>query len=314
MRHLAAVSCLIVLGACQRDAGNRAPLESTQAPLVAPGSSPGTSPLPATPALEPTAEVLDQRDGRVLIGVPVPPPPDSDAMLRYHVRTEQNGARVDQPQGLDLVDNALLLPGEAWLAVLPSTDLVVVTSAGQRLIDTEVARSLDVTADGRDVVYMRGHMPFFEIHEANVLTGETIALTDGFAPAWLPAYSQDATRIVFTSARSGVPALYSMARDGSDVRQHTNSDVTIVSGQPSRELTPSPTGPRAPIWGGGLFVFESDAGVVALHEDGRIAWTRDGASSPRWLVRGQSVLLATRAAPGVLRPFSLATGEPLEAP
>jgi WD40-like Beta Propeller Repeat len=51
---------------------------------------------------------------------------------------------------------------------------------------------------------------------------DTVALTDDGGADWVPVYSPDGSRIVFVSDRTGEPEVWSMAADGSDLRNLTN--------------------------------------------------------------------------------------------
>jgi hypothetical protein len=283
----------------------------TTAPPAAP-PNPGstvTAPIVDEHAHSNTLETLDVLGDRVLHGAALEAPPDSDAMLTYELRLAKAGVAVPLAPDVSPALNALLLPNEQLVVVTLAGELVVTNGETLRVLDAPVARSLDVSPDGQHVAYMRGdQMPFFDLFVVNVASGERTQLTRDMIPSWSPAFSYDGSQIVFASAASGVPAVYTVARDGSGLRQHTNADVTNVGGQPSRALTPAPTGPRAPLWSPGVFVFEGEAGVVALDEAGAVLWERPGLARPRWHVRGESVAVQSRTSLGSETILSITTG------
>jgi len=65
--------------------------------------------------------------------------------------------------------------------------------------------------------------PGFDIRVIDVVTGVSHALTNGEGTNESPAYSPNGRHIVFTSTRSGKTQVFTMARDGKNVRQITRA-------------------------------------------------------------------------------------------
>jgi TolB protein len=65
--------------------------------------------------------------------------------------------------------------------------------------------------------------PGFDIRVIDVVSGRSSALTFGEGTNESPAYSPNGRHIVFTSTRSGKTQVFTMARDGKDVRQITRT-------------------------------------------------------------------------------------------
>lgn len=326
MTHATPVLLCLAVSACsqsriepQTSADNNAQpaVEATAALTTTTPVAPSLAPVVDTHNHAYTAEieVLDVLDNRVLRGVALEAPPDSDAMLTYTLLLELDGEPVGLPPELSPALNALLLPNDQLVVATRAGELVVTDLRTTRVLDAPVERSLDVSADGRHVAYMRGdEMPFYDLYAVDVASGQKTQLTSNRMPVWSPAFSLDGTRVVFAAASTGVPAVYTVGRDGSALRQHTNIDVTNVGGQPSRPLDWAPTGPRAPLWSPGFFVFEGEEGVVALNEAGVLLWHRPQLARPRWHERGISVAVQTRGAPGTETIISIATGNAEAAP
>ena len=65
--------------------------------------------------------------------------------------------------------------------------------------------------------------PGFDIRVLDLSTGTTKALTFGEGTNESPAFSPNGRHIVFTSTRSGKAQVFTMARDGKNVRQMTKT-------------------------------------------------------------------------------------------
>lgn len=65
--------------------------------------------------------------------------------------------------------------------------------------------------------------PGFDIRVIDLVTGRSSALTNGEGTNESPAYSPNGRHIVFTSTRSGKTQVFTMARDGRDVKQITRT-------------------------------------------------------------------------------------------
>ena len=74
-----------------------------------------------------------------------------------------------------------------------------------------------------EIAYSARSGPGFDIHVIDLATGQTSSLTNGEGTNESPAYSPNGRHIVFTSSRSGKVQVFTMARDGKNVRQITRT-------------------------------------------------------------------------------------------
>jgi TolB protein len=128
--------------------------------------------------------------------------------------------------------------------------------------------------------------------------------TKGGTQNWLPMFSPDGTRIVFTSSREGNPELYIINRDGSGLRRLTNHPAIDTS------PTWSPTGTQ--------IAFTSDrAGqpqIYIVGADGlnlrRLTTAESYADRPTWSPAPfNEIAFAARTGPGYdIKIYDLATG------
>ena len=123
MKHATPVLLCLAVSACsqsriepQTSADNNAQpaVEATAALTTTTPVAPSLAPVVDTHNHAHTAEieVLDVLDNRVLRGVALEAPPDSDAMLTYTLLLELDGEPVVLPPELSPALNALLLPND----------------------------------------------------------------------------------------------------------------------------------------------------------------------------------------------------------
>lgn len=112
-------------------------------------------------------------------------------------------------------------PGQT-LPLTPAREIAFTTNAGTSL-------QLDITPDGRTIVFdLLG-----DIYALPAKGGAARALTRGMAFDAQPVVSPDGKRIVFVSDRSGADNLWTMRRDGGDLRQITFRDDNPVFVSPA---------------------------------------------------------------------------------
>ncbi|MCB9536018.1 MAG: PD40 domain-containing protein [Myxococcales bacterium] len=228
--------------------------------------------------------VLDADGERVLVGHPLPAPPDSDVDLRMRVKLTVGGAERAWPLAGEPLEQARLLPGGGFLATLSGGALVRVDAAGARTaVDTEVVGAVGASPDGRHLVYTKGEAPDLEVWQVSE-GGAPRAITRGMAPCWSPAVSPDGRRVVFTSAKSGVPALW-IAEDGAAPRQLTN----LGAPDPTR-LSPFPNGLTPTVFDGARVAFEADGRVHVVSAAG-VPLGVVGGRAPHWGPDGRGLRL-----------------------
>ena len=74
-----------------------------------------------------------------------------------------------------------------------------------------------------EIAYSSRSGPGFDIRVIDLATGQSTALTNGEGTNESPAYSPNGRHIVFTSTRAGKVQVFTMARDGKNVRQVTRT-------------------------------------------------------------------------------------------
>ena len=74
-----------------------------------------------------------------------------------------------------------------------------------------------------EIAYSSRSGPGFDIRVIDLATGQSTALTNGEGTNESPAYSPNGRHIVFTSTRAGKVQVFTMARDGKNVRQITRT-------------------------------------------------------------------------------------------
>jgi Tol biopolymer transport system component len=101
------------------------------------------------------------------------------------------------------------------------------TNERQVTSDSGVQAHSTLTPDGKTVVYSQVSQDDSSIMSVPIEGGEPTLLNQGSKWSLVPHVSPDGTRIAFTSDADGNYEIYTMAIDGSDVRQLTFTDPPI---------------------------------------------------------------------------------------
>jgi len=118
-----------------------------------------------------------------------------------------------------------------WSIPVPTARTVSIAEARAVTTGDQTIETVDVSRDGRWLVFNSDRSGSWEIYKMPAVGGEAIQLTTDSAGAYSPAWSPDGHQIAFHSMRSGNRDLYTMAADGSGVVQRTSS--------PAHELDPT---------------------------------------------------------------------------
>jgi serine/threonine-protein kinase len=118
-----------------------------------------------------------------------------------------------------------------WSIPVPTAKAVPITGARPVTTGDQTIEAVDVTRDGRWLVFNSDRSGSWQIYKMPAAGGEAIQLTTDSAGAFSPAWSPDGHQIAFHSTRAGNRDLYTMAADGSGVVQRTSS--------PAHELDPT---------------------------------------------------------------------------
>ena len=97
----------------------------------------------------------------------------------------------------------------------------------QVTFDPQVQAHSNLSPDGTTVVYSQVDADRSTISAVSLDGGPTVVLNRGANWSLVPNYSPDGSRIAFTSDRDGNFEIYTMAADGTDVRQLTFTNPPI---------------------------------------------------------------------------------------
>jgi serine/threonine-protein kinase len=164
----------------------------------------------------------------------------------YRVRLDAAGAPAGKPErlttGADAHTISLSADGRRlayarfrslsniWSIPVPAAGTVSITSARPVTTGDQTIETVDVTPDGRWLVFNSDRSGTWQIYKMPAAGGEAIQLTTDSGGAYSPAWSPDGRQIAFHSMRAGNRDLYTMDADGSGLVQRTTS--------PGHELDP----------------------------------------------------------------------------
>jgi TolB protein len=113
----------------------------------------------------------------------------------------------------------------AWVSDRTGTPRIYIMNAdgtGQRvLINEECFRPTWSSEPFNEIAYAAKTGPGYDIKVYSFATGQSIRITDGIGSNESPAFAPNGRHIAFTSTRNGKVQVYTIARDGNDLRQIT---------------------------------------------------------------------------------------------
>jgi TolB protein len=113
----------------------------------------------------------------------------------------------------------------AWVSDRTGSGRIYIMNAdgtGQRvLINEEAYRPTWSSEPFNEIAYAAKTGPGFDIKVFSFGTGESRRITDGIGSNESPAFAPNGRHIAFTSTRNGKVQVYTIARDGNDLRQIT---------------------------------------------------------------------------------------------
>jgi TolB protein len=113
----------------------------------------------------------------------------------------------------------------AWVSDRTGSGRIYIMNAdgtGQRvLINEEAYRPTWSSEPFNEIAYAAKSGPGYDIKIFSFGTGETRRITDGIGSNESPAFAPNGRHIAFTSTRNGKVQVYTIARDGNDLRQIT---------------------------------------------------------------------------------------------
>ena len=127
----------------------------------------------------------------------------------------------------------------AWVSDRTGTGRIYIMNAdgtGQRvLINEEAYRPTWSSEPFNEIAYAARTGPGYDIKVYSFQTGESRRITDGIGSNESPAFAPNGRHIAFTSTRNGKVQVYTVARDGNDLRKITregNNKYTNWSMEP----------------------------------------------------------------------------------
>ena len=113
----------------------------------------------------------------------------------------------------------------AWVSDRSGKPKIYVMNAdgtGQRLIISDVCDRPTWSAEPfNEIAYAAQTGPGYDIRVYDFATGRTTTITDGIGTNESPAFSPNGRHIAFTSTRNGKSQIFTISRDGNDLRQIT---------------------------------------------------------------------------------------------
>ena len=109
-----------------------------------------------------------------------------------------------------------------WSIPVPARGPVSVRGARRLTTGNESIESVDVSADGRSLVFDSDRSGNFDIFVLPIAGGEARQLTSDPAADFSPVWSPDGNHVVFHSLRSGNRDIYTVDADGTGLQQRTS--------------------------------------------------------------------------------------------
>jgi Tol biopolymer transport system component len=185
-----------------------------------------------------------------------------------------------------LVYSDFIHTANIWSIKMPKDGPVSISEAQPVTTGNQTIEGIDVSSDGKWLVYDSNAAGNQDIYKIPVGGGEPEQLTDDPSDDFLPTWSPDGEEIAFYSFRKGNRDLFLMAADGSKLRQ----------------LTDDPAHERYPDWSpdGNQLVFYSDKSgrqelYVLSRKNKDSSWqaprqlTFDGGLSGKWSPNGRFI-------------------------
>jgi len=240
-------------------------------------------------------EILEAaEDGRIIAGRRLEAPERASARLLYHARYfDEHGQEQPLPLSKPIEDARFAPAPCRRIALLDASDALFVWDGGAdepRRVDEQVFPGFAFSHSCQALAYSKGPAPELDAYRHDLDTGQSARLTSSGSPTWGFAFSPADQRLVLVDSREGFPCMMTMAPDGSALAKLTNRGTTAADLRAGAELAPFPDGRRPPLWSRTAIYVENAAGVHAFDEQGRLLFSRAGASDLHRGVEPGSVL------------------------
>jgi Tol biopolymer transport system component len=169
----------------------------------------------------------------------------------YRIRLNAKGAPAGEPErlttGADAHTISLSADGRRlaysrfrtlsniWSIPVPTSGVASIASARPLTTGDQTVESVNVSRDGRWLVFNSDRNGHSDIYKMPAAGGEAIQLTTDPVGAYSAVWSPDGRQIAFHSMRAGNRDLYTMEADGSGVVQRTSSPAHEMDADWSRD-------------------------------------------------------------------------------
>jgi eukaryotic-like serine/threonine-protein kinase len=165
--------------------------------------------------------VSDRGGGRDIYGVPVAGNGAPDGVPE-RVTTGLGAQTITlSNDGRHLAYAQLRSAANIWSLPVPRTGPVSAANAVAVTTGDQIIESMDVTRDGKWLVFDSDRSGRPQIYTQRVSGGEPIPVTTDSLSDFSPAWSPDGRRIAFHTLRNGTRDVYTMNADGTDRQQRT---------------------------------------------------------------------------------------------
>ena len=142
---------------------------------------------------------------------------------RLTTGTDAQGMSVS-PKGGRMAYSRLSSYSSVWSIPVPARGPVSIRSASRITTGNETIENVDVSADGRWLVFDSDRNGNSDLYVMPVTGGEARQITTDPAGDYYPDWSPDGRRIVFHSRRGGNRDIYTVEADGTGLRQWTSAE------------------------------------------------------------------------------------------
>jgi serine/threonine-protein kinase len=189
------------------------------------------------------------------------------------------------PDGRRLAYTSLASSSNVWSVDIPTNPPGSVRDAVPLTRGNQIVEGMDVSRDGRTLVFDSDRGGNYDIYTVAVGDWEPLRLTSDPAPDFYPRFSPDGRSIVYHSMRTGNRDLFTMASDGTGTRQLT------FGPEEDMDADWAPDGKALVVE---TFSGRSQAGLVVMPLGGESRRSLEVVGAyPRWSARGDLIVFTS---------------------